>query len=334
MTSTFNINEHYSIELSLNTHENNIYMLIVNKISHKSYETIIRPSDIMNNIFNIESIHKIIVKSLNTDKNTDYAFNINFSGDSLKLSFNALLDEYLKINFDICLTEKKISSDDELSINFNKMNIKLKELEKIITEQRNLFEYKFTQQEKQIINLENNLSNCVVNLIVPNVILPRTSSGYTSGSFLNLLVPIYLSELDFSDSVRFPNVNIIFMYINYEKIDHLYKLKKLKLSLNNYHFSTSLAKSKTVEHLIIMGHADGSAFQSRTNPSDFTGLEHFPNLKHLCVESSTFNSSSFVGNLKSFKHNIKKIELISCTNHNNSELENYCRNNKIEILIK
>jgi hypothetical protein len=76
------------------------------------------------------------------------------------------------------------------------------------------------------------------------------------------------------------------------------------------------------------------SFQSRTNPPEFTGLEHFPNLKHLCVESSEFSSKSFVGNLKSFKHNIKKIELISCTNHNNPELENYCRNNKIEILIK
>jgi hypothetical protein len=327
MTSTFNINEHYSIELSLNTHENNIYMLIVNKISHKSYETIIRPSDIMNNIFNIESIHKIIIKSLNTDKNTDYTFNINFSGDSLKLSFNALLDEYLKINFDICLTEKKISSDDELSINFNKMNIKLKELEKIITEQRNLFEYKFTQQEKQIINLENNLSNCVVNLIHES----GANGTYVSYAF-NYLVPIYLSELDFS---KFTSISIYNTCIDYEKIDHLYKLKKLKLFLNSYHFSTSLAKSKTVEHLTIHGHHYGSsAFHSRTIPTEFTGLEHFPNLKHLCVESSTFNSSSFVGNLKSFKHNIKKIELISCTNHNNSELENYCRNNKIEILIK
>ena len=324
MTSTFNINEHYSIELSLNTHENNIYMLIVNKISHKSYETIIRPSDIMNNIFNIESIHKIIVKSLNTDENTDYTFNINFSSDSLKLSFNALLDKYLKINFDICLTEKKISSDDELSINFNKMNIKLKELEKIITEQRNLFEYKFTQQEKQIINLENNLSNCVVNLI-------HESGASTSTSYaFNYLIPIYLSELNFS---KFGGGGL--ERIDYEKIDHLYKLKKLKLSLNNYHFSTSLAKSKTVEHLTIHSHHySTSRFHSRIIPPDFTGLEHFPNLKHLCVESSTFNSSSFVGNLKSFKHNIKKIELISCTNHNNSELENYCRNNKIEILIK
>ena len=329
MTSTFNINEHYSIELSLNTHENNIYMLIVNKISHKSYETIIRPSDIMNNIFNIESIHKIIVKSLNTDENTDYTFNINFSGDSLKLSFNALLDEYLKINFDICLTEKKISSDDELSINFNKMNIKLKELEKIITEQRNLFEYKFTQQEKQIINLENNLSNCVVNLLLNHVQIINCSY------YINLFVPIYLSELDFCDQNRFSGISSSYPYIDYEKIDQLYKLKKLKLYLPSYHFSTSLAKSKTVEHLTIYSHHyGGSAFYSGTIPTEFTGLEHFPNLKHLCVESSTFNSSSFVGNLKSFKHNIKKIELISCTNHNNSELENYCRNNKIEILIK
>jgi hypothetical protein len=314
-------------------------MLIVNKISHKSYETIIRPSDIMNNIFNIESIHKIIIKSLNTDKNTDYTFNINFSGDSLKLSFNALLDEYLKINFDICLTEKKISSDDELSINFNKMNIKLKELEKIITEQRNLFEYKFTQQEKQIINLENNLSNCVVNLVHHNAQLPVGYNSVVSqagGQFFKLLVPINLTELDMSKM-------IIGVYtVDYEKIDCLYKLKKLKLSFYStdnsnirYNFSTSLAKSKTVEHLIIMGHdSGGSAFDSTINTSDFTGLEHFPNLKHLCVESSRFNSSSFVGNLKSFKHNIKKIEMISCTDHNNSELENYCRNNKIEILIK
>jgi len=331
MTSTFNINENYSIDLSLNTHENHIYILIVNKTSNKSYENIIRPTDIMNNTFNIESIHKIIVKCFDTNENTDYTFNINCYGDSIKLSFNVLLDEYLKINFDICLTEKKLSSNDELLLNFNKMNIKLIELEKTIIEQRNLF----SNQQKQIINLENNLSNCVVNLIYHNVTFNSDYGNYGGKSF-NLLVPMYLSELDFTDSERFPNIHIIFNYIDYEKIDHLYKLKKLKLSLyNTYNFSTSLAKSKTVEHLTIKNHhSSSSAFHSRTNPPEFTGLEHFPNLKHLCVESSEFSSKSFVGNLKSFKHNIKKIELISCTNHNNPELENYCRNNKIEILIK
>ena len=343
MTSTFNINENYSIDLSLNTHENHIYILTVNKTSNKSYENIIRPSDIMNYTFNIESIHKIIVKCFDTDENTDYTFNINCYGDSIKLSFNVLLDKYLKINFDICLTEKKLSSNDELLLNFNKMNIKLIELEKTITEQRNNFEHKITQQEKQIINiehkniqqekqiinLENNLSNCVINL------LQTTIDSDGARYAINLLVPIYLSELDFTDKEHFPYIEHVHRYIDYEKIDHLYKLKKLKLFLGSYHFSTSLAKSKTVEHLTIHSHHyGGSAFHARTIPPDFTGLEHFPNLKHLCVESSTFNSSSFVGNLKSFKHNIKKIELISCTNHNNPELENYCRNNKIEILIK
>jgi hypothetical protein len=210
------------------------------------------------------------------------------------------------------------------------LNIKLRELEKTIIEQRNLF----TNQQKQIINLENNLSNCVVNLIYHNVTFNSDYNNYGGNSF-NLLVPMYLSELDFTDSERFPNINIIFNYIDYEKIDHLYKLKKLKLYLPKYSFSTTLAKSKTVEHLTIKHHkTSGSAFHSRTNPEEFTGLEHFPNLKHLCVENSDFISKSFVGNLKSFKHNIKKIELISCTNHNNPELENYCRNNKIEILIK
>jgi hypothetical protein len=341
MTSTFNINENYSIDLSLNTHENHIYILIVNKTSNKSYENIIMPTDIMNYTFNIESIHKIIVKCFDTDENTDYTFNINCYGDSIKLSFNVLLDEYLKINFDICLTEKKLSSNDELLLNFNKMNIKLIELEKNITEQRNNFEHKITQQEKQIINLEhkniqqekqiinleNNLSNCVINL------LQTTIDSNGAAYAINLLVPIYLSELDFTDKVHFPYITSVYKYIDYEKIDHLYKLKKLKLIFYSYSFSSSLAKSKTVEHLTISCHGSCS-FQSRTNPPEFTGLEHFPNLKHLCVESSDFSSKSFVGNLKSFKHNIKKIELISCTNHNNQELENYCRNNKIEILIK
>jgi hypothetical protein len=327
MTSTFNINDNYSIDLSLNTHENHIYILIVNKTSNKSYENIIRPTDIMNNTFNIESIHKIIVKCFDTNENTDYTFNINCYGDSIKLSFTALVDKFLGIGFDICLTEKKISSDDELSLSFNKLNIKLRELEKTITEQRNNFEHKITQQEKQIINLENNLSNCVVNL------LQTTIDSDGARYAINLLVPIYLSELDFTDKVHFPYIQHVYNYIDYEKIDHLYKLKKLKLIFYSYSFSTSLAKSKTVEHLTICCHSY-CGFQSRPTTYEFTGLEHFPNLKHLCVESSEFSSKSFVGNLKSFKHNIKKIELISCTNHNNPELENYCRNNKIEILIK
>jgi len=365
MTSTFDINEHYSIELSLNTHENHIYILTVNKTSNKSYENIIRPSDIMNYTFNIESIHKIIVKCFDTDENTDYTFNINCYGDSIKLSFNVLLDKYLKINFDICLTEKKLSSNDELLLNFNKMNIKLVELEKIITEQRNNFEHKITQQEKQIINiehkniqqekqiinLENNLSNCVINLVHHNATLPREYNGTISpsgGQLFNLLVPINLTELDISNEIITGNVD-------YEKINYLYKLKKLKLSCrsaNNviYNFSSYLAKSNTVEHLIIYGHYFGGAsIHSRPilERTIFTGLEHFPNLKHLCLEISHFyaNSNSIVNNLKSFKHNIKKIEMFGCSNHdpntganiinhNNSELENYCRNNKIEILIK
>jgi len=341
MTSTFNINENYSIDLSLNTHENNIYILIVNKTSNKSYENIIMPTDIMNNTFNIESIHKIIVKCFDTNENNDYTFNINFYGDSIKLSFTALIDKFLGIGFDICLTEKKISSDDELSFSFNKLNIKLRELEKTIIEQSNLF----TNQQKQIINLENNLinlennlSNCVVNLIHPSVLFTgpyHTYNRQEDAKFVHLLVPMYLFELDFTDGVRFPSIDKVFNYIDYEKIDHLYKLKKLKLIFYSYSFSTSLAKSKTVEHLTIKNHNSSSAaFHSRNIPPEFTGLEHFPNLKHLCVESSEFSSKSFVGNLKSFKHNINKIELISCTNHNNPELENYCRNNKIDILIK
>jgi hypothetical protein len=288
----------------------------------------------MNNTFNIESIHKIIVKCFDTDENTDYTFNINCYGDSIKLSFNVILDEYLKINFDIYLTEKKLSSNDELLLNFNKMNIKLIELEKNITEQRNNFEHKITHQEKQIINLENNLSNCVVNLIYTDI---NGNTPIRDGiSIFRYLVPINLCELDMSKMMFYIDT------VDYEKIDYLYKLKKLTLIFNNYNssvyynFSTSLAKSKTVEDLTIIcsRYSGHSCRNSMPSTYTFTGLEHFPNLKHLCVESSEFSSKSFVGNLKSFKHNIKKIELISCTNHNNPELENYCRNNKIEILIK
>jgi hypothetical protein len=347
MTSTFDINEHYSIELSLNTHENHIYILTVNKTSNKSYENIIRPSDIMNYTFNIESIHKIIVKCFDTDENTDYTFNINCYGDSIKLSFNVLFDEYLKINFDICLTEKKLSSNDELLLNFNKMNIKLIELEKIITEQRNNFEHKITQQEKQIINiehkniqqekqiinLENNLSNCVVNLV--NFDSMKHMPANHILQIFRYLVPINLCELDMTKMMLYVDT------VDYEKIDYLYKLKKLTLTFNNwgssnyYNFSTSLAKSKTVEQLTIISSRNSSSNSCRYEiPStyEFTGLEHFPNLKHLRVTCSYFDTTSFVGNLKSFKHNINKIEMIGCSNL--SELENYCRNNKIEILIK
>ena len=293
-----------------------IYILIVNKIQHRSYETIIRPSDIMNIVLNIHSIHQIIVKSFDSE-NDDYTFNMNFTGNSLKLSFDALFDKFLKINFDVFLAEKKISSDEELSYNFNKMEIKLRELEETIA-----------QQQNQIISLENNLSNGVISLI------HNTFNGYHYA--FNFMIPLNLTELDLSENDCFRGYNNIFLYLDYEKIALLYKLKKLKLYLNSYHFSTALAKSKTIEHLTINQHNGASGrFHSRPKPDKFTGLEHFPNLKHLCVENSTFNSNeSFVHNLKSYNHKITKIEMISCTNHNNSELENYCRNNKIEVLIR
>jgi hypothetical protein len=326
MNSTFTINDHYSIDLSLLTNENYIHMLILNKTSYRSYETIIRPSDIMNISLSIENIHKIIVKSFDSTI-PDYTFNMNLFVDSLKLSFNALFDKFFTINFEICLLEKKISSDAELSFNFNKMNIKLKELEEIVTKQQIFFELKIAQQQNQIFCLENNLSNGVVNLC---------HESYTScHSLINLsnkyLFPLCLSELVLTVPSGQSNL------IDFEKIDHLYKLKKLKLCLANGHFSTTLAKSKSVEHLTIYQHFyNKHYFHSRAAPNanELKGLEHFPNLQHLCIEASTFANDSFVSNLKSFNHKIKKIEMINCTTHNNSELENYCRNNKIEILIK
>ena len=325
MTSTFDINKHYSVDLSLNNDENNIYMLIVNKISHRSYETIIRPADIMNIILDIESIYQIIVKSFDSE-NDDYTFNMNFSGNSLRLSFGALFDKFFKVNFDICLLEKKISSDDELSHNFNKMEIKLRELEENLA-----------QQQNQIISLENNLSNGMISLLHKSSISMGNQSPQNISYGFMFLIPLNLTELDFCDNNRFQGLtsNNMYQYIDYEKITLLYKLKKLKLYMGGYHFSTALAKSETVEYLIIYYHKSSTAgFHSRPYHDKFTGLEHFPNLKHLCVESSTFSNDSFVHNLKSYKHKITKIEMISCSGHNNSELENYCRNNKIEVLIR
>ena len=212
MTSTFNINKHYSVDISLNTNENNIYILIVNKISHRSYETIIRPSDIMNIVLNIHSIHQIIVKSFDSE-NDDYTFNMNFTGNSLKLSFDALFDKFLKINFDVFLAEKKISSDEELSYNFNKMEIKLRELEETIAQQQNHFEEKITQQQNQIISLENNLSNGVISLI------HNTFNGYQYA--FNFMIPLNLTELDLSENDCFRGYNNMFPYLDYEKIAYL-----------------------------------------------------------------------------------------------------------------
>lgn len=96
---SFTTNANYSFIISLN--EKNIYMCV--KCLDQVYESNVDQKELQLP-FELENIYIIINNCFKGE--AGYSTDINFSSGLLKLTFNAIVGGFLKINFDAILREK------------------------------------------------------------------------------------------------------------------------------------------------------------------------------------------------------------------------------------
>lgn len=142
MTNTFEINN-YSILCSLN--ERTIYLKITDKIAFLSYEGNIDMKDFRLSL-ELCDTYKLVCKCFLQEEDHSVCFTLN-SG-TLKVTFNATVGGYLKINSEIILREKIMSNDSQLTLNFNKLEQQYINSIKLLTD-------RITHLEKMVENLSN-----------------------------------------------------------------------------------------------------------------------------------------------------------------------------------
>ena len=117
--------EHYNISICTDN-LTNIYINIINKSTYQNYETIIYDEDLESNL-NITKFIKIIYNCFESKPN--YKYNYVLESNSINFNFFADLDGFYDIAQSICLREKEISQDKQLSSKITELESRIRELE-------------------------------------------------------------------------------------------------------------------------------------------------------------------------------------------------------------
>jgi hypothetical protein len=288
MTDSFDF-DNYSIVSSLS--ERTIYIKLIDKTLYMCYESNVDAKELRLSI-ELNNTYQLITKCFR--KESGYSIGLNISSGVMRIQFNALVEGFLKINFEIILREKVMSNDGQLTMNFHRIEQKQDSEIKMLT--------------KRIMQLEwlaDAISYAEIFML---------KSGYANQHNNNQLYwKINTTELSLHSS-----------YWDFSKIKLFYQLEKLSFNscpeLST--FKNCQISNNTVKEI---------SLTSNNAISSLDGLNAFPKLEKLIMNSCPNCGSTIVQVLNSYKHKIKHLDIKSCSAVNNTELMTYCQKNNIKL---
>lgn len=287
MTDCFEIDK-FSIVVSLN--ERTIFVKVTDRVLFLCYEANIDSKELRLSI-ELNNVFQLMAKCFRKDDG--YGISMSVNSGTMKIIFNALVEGYLKISFEIILREKVMSNDGQLTLTFNKQEQAIQQL---------------TKRLAQLENLVEAISYAEISIFHYNVIENSQGNSCLGRQKINVT-----------------EIRLTGNQIDFTKIKLFYQLQKLTLNAVNS-LSTPNFKSmanETVKELILENMGDGSF-------TSLDGLNGFPRLEILTIKSSP-HVREIVKVFSSYKHKIKSIDIVSCAGINNTEIMTYCQKNNIKL---
>ena len=289
MTDSFEI-EKYAIVSSLN--ERNVYVKVVDRILFMCYEASVDSKELRLPI-ELSNTYQLMTKCFN--KEAGYNVLITISSGIMKMQFNALVEGYLKLSFEIILREKVMSNDSQLTMNFHRIEQKQEQAVQELSE-----------RILQLERLVEAISYAEINMCVASI-APNQVNGFA-------FYKVNTTEMALNGN-----------YWDYSKIRLFYQLEKITITSCNdlVNFKDNKVRNFTVRELSL----------TNLNAGNFTsliGLDGFPNLEKLVIVNCP-QLSNVVAHLDSYKHRINTIDIKSCSGINNTEIMTYCQKNNIKL---
>ena len=293
MTDSFEI-EKYAIVSSLN--ERNIYVKVIDRILFMCYEANVDSKELRLPI-ELNNTYQLTTKCFKREPG--YNALITISSGIMKVQFNALVEGYLKLSFEIILREKVMSNDSQLSMNFHRIEQK---------------------QEQAVQHLTERLSQ-----------LERLVEAISYAE-INMFIATYNSN--HNGCQQFWKVNTSEMvltggYWDFTKLKLFYQLEKITftscgdISGHFTNFKHHKITNDNIKELTL----------NSLNTGHFTsldGLQGFPKLEKLTIKTCP-QLRDVVAFLDSYKHRIHTIDITGCTSINNTEIMTYCQKNNIKL---
>ena len=289
--------ENYSIITSLN--ERGIYLKITDTVSFYQYETNVDIKELRITI-ELKDAYTIITRCF---EKKEGSVTISVQSNVMKLQFKTLVGGFLKIEFDVLLREKVMSSDGQISLHVNRLEQQLISMEKRCKD----MQQEMNTKHREVIELTEHLGCAHICMMLNH------QSGLSHKNF----VPLNSTELTLSKH-DYPSSEI-----NFGLVKKLYRLTKLTLqSIPSELFSTGEFSSTTLRELII----ETSQF------SNINGIRSLPQLERLTISYSP-KIINIPKILATYSHKLKYISIQTCSNINALELQTYCQANNIQLLI-
>ena len=314
--------KHYTILTSCSNRA--IYIKLTDTIGYVCYEANLDSSDFHLSL-PIESIYQLIAACFAED--VGYLVDIGISGKTMTIRFRARINNYISFDFSIHVKEKIITSDGQLTLNFNRMEERQMLIEQMVekrctdtmvlvetrcTDTMVLVETRCASVETRYTSLEKRCSDTMVSL---EARLTKLESILANAEIEIRLNNAFISLGTTSLSIPADN------HLKIDKIQYLYNLQSLSFSPINL-VDLSGCKNSTVKELHLYG-------GGLTNFRSLLGIENMPNLEHISIMNAP--GISHISEIFPSAHKIRTLRIKGCAGINMEGLQIYCTVNKIAL---
>jgi len=309
---------HYTILTSFSNRT--IYMKLTDTIGFINYETYLDNSDFHLSL-PLESVYQLITNCFAED--AGYSANITISGKTMTLRFRAQINGFIMYDFPVHIKEKMITTEGQLTLNFNRMEERQTQLERMVqkwtTDAVASVDKRCNDAIASVDKRCNDAIASVDNLL--SSLQSRVSKLETivANAELNIRLNSAFVSLG-TTSLTIPADN----YLKLDKLMYLYNLQRLSFAPITL-TDLSGCKHPHIKELYI----DGG---NTTHFRSLLGIANMPSIEHISIINAPGITS--VSECLPSTHKIKSMCIKGCPGVNIEGLSIYCRINHIALVAQ
>ena len=284
-------------------------MKLTDTIGFINYETYLDNSDFHLSL-PLESVYQLMTNCFAED--AGYSVDITISGKTMTLRFRAQINGFIMYDFPVHIKEKMITTEGQLTLNFNRMEERQTQLERMVqkwtTDAVASVDKRCNDAIASVDNLLSSLQSRVSKLesIVVNAELNiRLNSAFVSLGTTSLTIP--------ADN-----------YLKLDKLMYLYNLQRLSFAPITL-TDLSGCKHPHIKELYL----DGG---NTTHFRSLFGIANMPSIEHISIINAPGITS--VSESLPSTHKIKSMCVKGCPGLNIEGLSIYCRVNHIALVAQ
>ena len=310
--------KHYTILTSFSNRT--IYMKLTDTIGFINYETYLDNSDFHLSL-PLESVYQLMTNCFAED--AGYSVDITISGKTMTLRFRAQINGFIMYDFPVHIKEKMITTEGQLTLNFNRMEERQTQLERMVqkwtTDAVASVDKRCNDAIASIDRQCNDAIASVDNLLSSLQSRVSKLESIVVNAELNIRLNSAFVSLG-TTSLTIPADN----YLKLDKLMYLYNLQRLSFAPITL-TDLSGCKHPHIKELYL----DGG---NTTHFRSLFGIANMPSIEHISIINAPGITS--VSESLPSTHKIKSMCVKGCPGLNIEGLSIYCRVNHIALVAQ